>query len=92
MNSKAQAIAAEHECKQQLLNDKAKKQGNLTLYELYEEYVKTSKSTLKESTTGKNYATFKKVYLPLIEDKMIYDLTPVDITEWKNKVAAKLRN
>ena len=87
MESKAAALRAEHECKQLLLDDKARKQGKLTLYELFDEYVKAAKGNLKESTKEGTYTKFKNNYLRLIDDKSIWKLTPEDFLYWKNKVA-----
>jgi len=82
MISKAEAIQAEYEFKQQLEKAKALEQGDMTLYELFDDFVKKTKGSLKVSSKN-NYAIFKRNYLCLIENKKIHSLTPTDIHNWK---------
>lgn len=86
MESKAEATRCEHECLQMLKEEKNKKRGKLTLYELYDDFVNASKGNLKESTKVSSYEKFKRNYLTLIKDKDIWKLTPGDILNWKNEV------
>ena len=86
METKAEALRCEHECLQQLNEEKNKKLGKITLYELYDDFVNASKSNLKESTKVTAYEKFKRNYLILIKDKEIKKLTPNDFLDWKNKV------
>lgn len=85
MLSKTEATQAEYECRQQLEKQKAMEQGDMTLYELYDDFVSKTKSNLKVSSK-KNYITFKKNYLPLIPNKKIHSLTPTDIANWKERI------
>lgn len=87
MESKAEATRCEHECLQMLKEEKNKKSGKLTLYELYDDFVNASKSNLKESTLETAYLKFKRNYLILIKDRNIWELTPNDILNWKNEIA-----
>ena len=57
----------------------------ITLYNLYDEYVLNTKSTLKESSL-KRYNVFRRNYLVLIKDKLIDTLDLKDILKWKNEV------
>ena len=88
METKAEALRCEHECLQQLNEEKNKKLGKITLYELYDDFVNASKTNLKESTKVGSYEKFKRNYLILIKDKEIKKLTPDDFLDWKNKVGA----
>ena len=84
MLSKTEATAAERE----FLNELELNTENITLYQLFDEYVKTTKSTLKESTQHK-YTKFRRNYLVLLPDKPIRELKISDITSFKNEVAKK---
>ncbi len=83
MDSKAEALQAEFECKQQL--EKVQNKG-ISIYQLYDEFCATAKGNLKESTKNGTYDKFKRQYLSLIDDIDIYDLTANDILNWKNKI------
>ncbi len=84
MLSKTEAQFAEREFLKTLgLNTES-----ITLYQLFDEFTNTTKSTLKVSSKYK-YVKFKRNYLILLDDKKIKDLTISDIATWKSKVAAK---
>lgn len=82
MFSKAEALAYENECRSELdlVNNRAG--GSLTVYELYDDFVGVTKTNLKESTLA-HYNAFKKIYLPLIKNKSIWELLPYDINQWR---------
>lgn len=84
MVSKAEAQAAERE----FLNELGLHTENISLYELFDEYIKTTKSTFKVSTQHK-YTKFKRNYLILLDDKPIKDLKINDITKWKSEIAVR---
>lgn len=84
MLSKTEAQAAEREFLSQFeINTET-----IKLYDLFDEYVKTTKSTLKAATQHK-YTKFKRNYLILIENKPLKDLKISDIVKFKNIVASK---
>jgi integrase len=83
MESKADAIKCEFECKQQL--EKFGNADNITLYDLYDEFIESSKANLKASTIA-NYKKFKRNYLTLINDQPIKNLKPQHFLNWKNKI------
>lgn len=85
MINKADAIAAEAECKQELQAEYDRQIGKMTLYELWDDYVAKSKSNLKDASFQR-YNIFKNNHLNLIEDKDIWELTPNDIFTWKEKI------
>lgn len=85
MLSKAEALKCAYELIEQLDHAKNFGKDNMTLYELYDDYVLHTKHSLKISTTTK-YQTFKKCYLSLIDDMQIKNLSSKDILEWKNKI------
>lgn len=85
MESKIEAQKCEYECKQQL-ETQYSKDGDISLYELYDEFCKTSKGNLKDSTKERTYEKFKRIYLSLIKNKSIWKLTPNDFLEWKNEI------
>jgi len=81
MVSKAEAQAAERE----FLNELELNISDISLYQLFNEYIETTKSTLKISTQN-NYDKFKNNYLILLDDKKIKDLSIQDINLWKSKI------
>ncbi len=83
MLSKAEAIAAEREFVEQL---QGIAEGDMRIMDLYDEYVKASKSSLKASTQL-TYDKFKRNYLVLIENKKIHDLKPIDILSWREIIS-----
>ena len=83
MLSKTEAIQAEREFLSQL---EGISEENITIVDLFNEYVKASKTSLKESTKA-NYNKFKTNYLSLIENKKIHELTPKDIMSWRNELS-----
>lgn len=87
MISKAEAIQGEFEFRQQLEHQKELQQGNMTLYELYDDFVSKTKSNLKDSSLLK-YKTFKREYLSLIKDANIHELTQNDILSWIKSIKA----
>src|SRR5574344_990401 len=66
LKTKTEALQAERECKEQLTGNHDA--DRITLYELYDQYVSTTKINIKNSTL-KKYAEFKKYYLTLISNK-----------------------
>ena len=84
MLSKTEAQAAEREFLTML---KGISEDNLRIVDLFNEYIKASKTSLKESTKA-NYNKFKTNYLTLMENKKIHDLTPKDILSWRNQLAS----
>lgn len=82
MLSKAEAQAAEREFLSQI---EGISEENLTMVDLFNEYIKASKTSLKESTKA-SYDNFKGRYLGLIDNKKIHELTPKDILTWRNKL------
>lgn len=82
MISKAEAIQGEFEFRQQLEHQKELQQGNMSLYELYDDFVSKTKSNLKVGSQNR-YEIFKNNYLILIKDKNIHELTANDINDWK---------
>ena len=85
MLSKNEALQCELDCKNQLENEKKKKLGYITFHELYDEFVKNSKLSLK-ATSLRVYGIFKRNYLNVIPNKIIYDLIPNDFLIFKNYV------
>ena len=83
MESKADAIKCEFECKKQL--EKFGNADKMTLYQLYDEFIKSSKANLKASTIA-NYNKFRKNYLILIDDILIKNLKPNHFLSWKNRI------
>ncbi len=79
-DSKTEALQAEARYKVMLENPI----DQITLYNLYDEYIANTKSSLKPSTL-KHYSIFKRNYLILIPDKKIIELSVQDIQKWKNK-------
>lgn len=57
----------------------------IRIVDLYHEYLKASKTSLKASTQL-NYEKFERNYLVLMENKKIHELTPNDILTWRNKL------
>lgn len=84
MLSKTEAL----KCERDFIDSLGLSTSNVTLYQLFDEYTATTKSTLKESTQYK-YVKFKRNYLVLIPDKPIQNLKIMDITNWKNQLAKK---
>ena len=80
-DSKAEAMQAESKYKLILENPTSE----ITLYSLFDEYIKNTKGQLKESSL-KHYNVFKTNYLALIPNKKIMDITIKDIQTWKNKL------
>lgn len=80
-DTKTEAQTAEAKYRLLLENPTA----TITLYDLYDEYVMNTKSTLKESSL-KRYNVFRRNYLTLIKNKLIYNLEPKEIIKWKNEV------
>lgn len=85
MYSKAEALKCAYELIEQLEQAKRIDNGDMSLYELYDDFVSKTKNNLK-ITTKNNYEIFKRNYLPLIENKHIHKLTASDINNWKIKV------
>ena len=83
METKNEAIKCEFECKSQL--EKFGDASKITLYDLYDEFIKSSKANLKESTIA-NYNKFRKNYLTLIKDVPITNLKPQHFLNWKNQI------
>ena len=86
INSKAEATTAESEFKEQLAKEKDRINGKMTLYELFDDFVKSAKSNLK-ITAIKNYNTFRNAYLPLINDINIHELKQSHIVKWRDSLA-----
>jgi integrase len=57
----------------------------IRIVDLYHEYLKASKTSLKASTQL-NYEKFERNYLINIENKKIHELTPNDILNWRDKL------
>lgn len=85
LDTKNAAIIAEREFLEDKEHEEAKKQGKITLYELFDLYVSSSKASLKISSKAK-YDQFKRLYLSLLPDKLIFELSGEDILEWRNKL------
>ena len=83
MLSKTEAQAAEREFLNQIQDISG---DDLRMVDLFNEYIKASKTSLKESTKA-NYDKFKNNYLSLIENKKIHDLTPKDVLSWRDKLS-----
>ena len=81
MLSKTEALA----CERDFINSLDLNTSDISLYQLFNEYIETTKSTLKISTQN-NYDKFKNNYLVLLDDKKIKDLTIQDINLWKSKI------
>lgn len=85
MDSKVEAQQAEFECKKQLEKDFGIR-DDITLLALFDEFCKTAKGNLKDSTLYRTYESFRKIYLPMIENKKIRKLNPNDFLNWKNEI------
>ena len=84
MLSKAEAQAAEREFLSQI---QGVSEEDLTIVDLFNEYIKASKTSLKASTQA-SYDNFRSRYLILVDNKRIRDLTPKDILKWRNNLDA----
>ena len=85
LDTKNAAIIAEREFLEEKVHEEARKQGQLTLYELYDQYVASSKGSLKVSSM-RRYDVFKRIYLALLKNINIYDLTNDDVVLWRKKI------
>lgn len=85
MNSKAEALKCEFECRKELAENAGSLDDKM-LYDLYEEFIATTKNNLKVSTSA-NYDKFRRLYLTKIPNKSIYKLTPDDFVKWRNEIA-----
>ena len=85
MLSKTEALQCELDCKNMLELEKKRKSGYINFYDLFEEYVKNSKLSLK-ATSLRVYDIFRRNYLNIVPNKIIYDLTPDDFLVFKNYV------
>ena len=84
MLSKQEALNCEREFIKQL----GLATSELTLYGLYDEFISSTKSTLKASSFF-TYVKFKRNYLIYIKDKPINELTINDISRFKNQLNKK---
>ena len=84
MLSKQEALACENE----FINSITLNTKDITLYKLYDEFINSTKSTLKVSSFF-TYEKFKRNYLVLLPDKAIKDISISDITKFKNELSKK---
>lgn len=82
MLTKTEALAAEREFLSEI---EGVSEYDLTMLDLFNEYVKASKTSLKASTQA-TYDNFRNKYLASLKDKRIYDLTPKDILSWRTEL------
>lgn len=87
MRTKNEAQVIERKYLEYLENEKNKDYKEMTLYQLFDEYVKATKSNLKTSTAFE-YTKFKNNYLSLINDIDIKDLDVEKLVNWKNSIIA----
>ena len=83
MLSKTEAQQCEAEFVKNLIGYGA---NEVRIVDLYHEYLKASKTTLKASTQL-NYEKFERNYLIFLENKKIHELTPHDILNWKTRLS-----
>jgi len=84
MLSKTEALICEQKFIESLKDNDNNE--NLTMLDLFNEYLKASKSSLKPSTRL-NYEKFARNYLKYLENKKISELIPADILAWRDKVS-----
>ena len=84
MLSKTEALKCEKEfiSEMQGLSD-----DELTMVDLFNEYIKASKTSLKASTQY-NYEKFKRNHLYSLANKKIHDITPKDILSWRAELSS----
>lgn len=83
MMTKTEALQGAYDLIAQLDKAKSLAEGDMSLYELFDDFVSKTKSNLKIGSQNR-YDIFKRNYLNLIEDKKIHSLTADDINNWKN--------
>lgn len=91
--TKSAASIAEYETLQKLINES---KGNIYLYDMYDDYIAHTKSTLKASTLDA-YRQFKANYLSQIPNKYVESLTVRDVAAardyiWNKDLSEKFKN
>ncbi|MCR5786207.1 MAG: site-specific integrase [Acholeplasmatales bacterium] len=82
MLSKTEAQKAEREFLEKIEGISS---NDMKVIDLFNEYIKASKSSFKASTLL-NYDKFKRNYLNSLENKKIHDLKPNDILSWRENL------
>lgn len=82
MLSKAECLAAEQDFIKTYVGIN---ESDMRVIDLYNEYLKASKSSLKASTQL-TYDKFRRNYLILLENKKIHDLKPNDLLSWRESI------
>lgn len=83
----AEAKILESELLKELKNNSSS--SNITIQELYDEYIERKEIDVRESTLNKSKSILKNNVLPFVKDIKLNKLTPNILMDWKLQVAKK---